>query len=103
MLAIEVTAMTETPSPICSERADAKNAQTPAANAMPTNGTALTRLSPRPVAALTATWLTVKSSPAATPSRMPLRESWRWLRCARISTVPTPTSALSHASMAASE
>ena len=64
---------------------------------------ALTRSSPMPVAALTATWLTVKSSPAATPSRMPLRESWRWVRWARISSVPIPTSALSHASIAASE
>src|SRR5205823_4628689 len=79
LLAIEVTGITATPSPICSERADAKNALIPAASATSTNGAACSTPSETlPVAALTATWLTVNSSPDATPSRMPLRESWRW-------------------------
>lgn len=67
--AIEVAAMTGTAGPAWRERADAKKA-TPL-RAMGRHGLSTTSAMPRatvPVSALTATWVTVKSSPAVTPS-----------------------------------
>ena len=104
LLAIDVTAITATPSPTCSERAEAKNAQMPAAErherrTEARRGRRCCRSPPS-----TATWLTVKSSPAATPSRTPLRDVVAVLAVhddqQRADARRAP---LSHASIAASE
>ena len=56
-----------------------------------------------PVAALTATWLTVKSSPAATPSRTPCRDVVAVLAMHDDQQRPDADERASHASIAASE
>jgi hypothetical protein len=72
--AIAVTAITGTAGPIWSERAEAKKATTPPAIATYRYG--LSRISAIPasifpLSAFTATWVLVKSSPAARPRRIP--------------------------------
>jgi hypothetical protein len=57
----------------------------------------------RPVAAFTATCVTVNSRPAAAPSMTPRREFDRCEEPDRINNVPIPTSALSQVSIAATE
>src|SRR4051794_1847642 len=68
--AIEVTAITATPSPICSDRAETKNATTPQATTREGNGVSNTASGPpseRWLIALIDTCETGNSSPAAMP------------------------------------